>query len=523
MRNLKRLASLLLTLTMVVGMLVGFTATASAAGENGTYSMFMRSTYIDWIKELKWYDVAEERTGITVDYIYGPEEFSDCYSEVDQRIISNTLPDAVMTKLAQTNVYGPQGVFADLAPYIAKYAPNIQAYIDANPTYKALVTNADGAIYALAKETPIFADLIGYRADHFAKAGVDPDSIVTVEDFTNAMRTLKAYYGADNKNYYPLCGRDTPIRFAAWFAAASNISSTESNGIYVSGHYKDGSLDIMADGAYTMVETMKTWYDEGLINPDWIAGTMGEADWEATMLNGNGSIFYDYYNRAQWFMNNGGPDNDPDYQMAVLNFFKDENGNPLPVTTSLKYNDETCTGVNANASEETIKAILTFIDYFYSEEGMILANYGVEGESYAVAEDGSKYFIVDYDTEESTPAGEKRWSFLSDRLTVCKPVDDVAFFKWNAPLIAEAAGRLFVPENMMTSYVLKFTDGQSKELSNLVAAVYDAQMAGIVSFINGDRELTADEWAAFQDEMNGLGLSRIEEIQLAAYQATYGM
>ncbi len=177
---------------------------------------------------------------------------------------------------------------------------------------------------------PIFADFIGYRADHFEKAGIDPDSIVTVDDFTNALRTLKAYYGADNKNYYPLCGRDAVVRFAAWFGAASNISATESNGIYVSGHYKDGSIDIMNDGAYTMAQTMKTWYDEGLINPDWVAGTMGEADWEATMLNGNGSIFYDYYNRAQWFMDNGGPDNDPDYQMGVLNFLKGEGGEPCP-------------------------------------------------------------------------------------------------------------------------------------------------------------------------------------------------
>ena len=72
MRNLKRMASLLLTLAMVVSMLVGFTATASAAGENGTYSMFMRSTYIDWIKELNWYDEAEKRTGITVDYVLRP-------------------------------------------------------------------------------------------------------------------------------------------------------------------------------------------------------------------------------------------------------------------------------------------------------------------------------------------------------------------------------------------------------------------------------------------------------------------
>lgn len=496
-------------------------STESSGDGDNTYTMFMRSTYVDWIKELKWYDVAEERTGIHVDYISGPEEAADVYSEVDQRVISGDLPDAVMTKLAQTSVYGPQGVFADLAPYIEKYAPNLQKYIDDNPDYKALVTDTDGHIYGLCKETPIFADLIGYRVDHFKAAGIDPDSIVTIDDFTKALETLKAYYGKDNPNYYPLTGRDTAIRFASWFGAASSISSTESNGIYINGHYKDGSIDIMSDGAYKMVETMKKWYDEGLIQPEWVAGTFSEADWEAAMLNGNGSIFYDYYNRAEWFMENGGPDNDPNYQMGVLNFIKDDNGNPQKMTVSMKYNDECVTAVNANCSEDKIKTILTFIDYFYSEEGEILANYGVEGESFKDT-NGDKEFIVDYQAEEATPAGEKRWSFLSDRFTVCKPVDNEAFFKWNAPLIAEATGRLFTDENLGTSYVLKFTDDQSKEVTNLLASVFDAQMSGIAQFIDGTRELTPDNWAAFQQEMNDLGLSRIEEIQLAAYQAMYG-
>ena len=496
-------------------------STESSGDGDNTYTMFMRSTYVDWIKELKWYDVAEERTGIHVDYISGPEEFNDVYSEIDQRVISGDLPDAVMTKLAQTSVYGPQGVFADLAPYIEKYAPNLQKYIDDNPDYKALVADKDGHIYGLCKETPIFADLIGYRVDQFKAAGIDPDSIVTIDDFTKALETLKAYYGKDNPNYYPLTGRDTAIRFASWFGAASNISSTESNGIYINGHYKDGSIDIMSDGAYKMVETMKKWYDEGLIQPEWVAGTFGEADGEAAMLNGNGSIFYDYYNRAEWFMENGGPDNDPNYQMGVLNFIKDDNGNPQKMTVSMKYNDECVTAINANCSEDKIKTILTFIDYFYSEEGEILANYGVEGESFKDT-NGDKEFIVDYQTEEATPAGEKRWSFLSDRFTVCKPVDNEAFFKWNAPLIAEATGRLFTDENLGTSYVLKFTDDQSKEVTNLLASVYDAQMSGIAQFIDGTRELTPDNWAAFQQEMNDLGLSRIEEIQLAAYQAMYG-
>lgn len=497
-------------------------STESSGDGDNTYTMFMRSTYVDWIKELKWYDVAEERTGIHVDYISGPEEFNDVYSEIDQRVISGDLPDAVMTKLAQTSVYGPQGVFADLAPYIEKYAPNLQKYIDDNPDYKALVTDKAGHIYGLCKETPIFADLIGYRVDQFKAAGIDPDSIVTIDDFTKALETLKAYYGKDNPNYYPLTGRDTAIRFASWFGAASNISSTESNGIYINGHYKDGSIDIMNDGAYKMVETMKKWYAEGLIQPEWVAGTFGEADWEAAMLNGNGSVFYDYYNRAEWFMENGGPDNDPNYQMGVLNFIKDDNGNPQKMTVSMKYNDECVTAVNANCSEDKIKTILTFIDYFYTEEGEILANYGVEGESFKTDANGDKEFIVDYQTEEATPAGEKRWSFLSDRFTVCKPVDNEGFFKWNAPLIAEATGRLFTDENLGTSYVLRFTDDQSKEITNLLASVYDAQMSGITQFIDGTRELTPDNWAAFQQEMNDMGLSRIEEIQLAAYQAMYG-
>lgn len=76
-------------------------STESSGDGDNTYTMFMRSTYVDWIKELKWYDVAEERTGIHVDYISGPEEFNDVYSEIDQRVISGDLPDAVMSGITQ--------------------------------------------------------------------------------------------------------------------------------------------------------------------------------------------------------------------------------------------------------------------------------------------------------------------------------------------------------------------------------------------------------------------------------------
>lgn len=544
MRNLKKLTAVSLILVMMAAALSGCGSSKSTnkadnstgndaqatqeAGNSGSsdgvtpatsYKMFMRSQYADWIKELKWYDVAEEKTGIHVEYVEGPEEIADTYTEVDERIASGTLPDAAMVNLAQAKVYGEQGAFVDLAPYIKKYAPNLQAYIDKNPAYKSYVSSDNGAIYGLVKESPIFADLIGYRADQFKEAGIDAASVKTVDDFTAAMETLKKFYGAKDKNYYPLSGRDSALRFAAWFGAASYADANGSGGVYYN-HEKDGSFNIKADGAYTWIETMKKWYDEGLINPLWVAGTNSEGDWESQTLEGQASIFYDYYNRAEWFMQNVGADSNKNYDMQVLNFLKDASGKTIPVTSSILYQNGCVTAVNSASNESTIAAILKFIDYFYSEEGITLSNWGVEGESFTT-NDSTKMFIADYTTEESKAAGEKRWSFLSDRFTVCKPVDQTAFYSWNTKLIADAANSNFKTENFLERPTLIYSTSQEEELTNLVASVFEGESAGLTAFITGTKELNKDNWNAFIEEMDNMGLSQIEKIQAEAYTNTF--
>ncbi len=538
MKNIKRFTALCLVFILTAAVFSGC-GSSSKPGENNnssgtgetktdetgqggtnSYTMFMRSQYVDWIRELKWYDIAEERTGISVEYVEGPEEISDTYTEVDERIASKTLPDAAMVNLAQAKVYGEQGAFADLAPYIAEYAPNLQAYINANPDYAAYVTSDNGAIYGLVKETPIFADLIGYRADHFKEAGIDASNVNTVEDFTAALEALKSYYGAKDDNYYPLSGRDSALRFAAWFGAASYADANGSGGVYYN-HEKDGSFNIKADGAYDWIKTMKLWYDKGLINPLWVAGTNSEGDWESQTLEGLASVFYDYYNRSEWFMSNGGPDNDPNYDMQILDFFKDANGKTVPVTTSTLYQSGNVTAVNSACDEEKIAAILKFVDYFYSEEGIILANWGVEGESFQTESDNSKSFIADYASEESKEPGEKRWSFLSDRFTVCKPVDQTGFYSWNTELISETSNRNFTEENFLERPTLIYTTAQEEELTNLVASVYEAESSGLTAFITGANELNEANWNAFIQEMDSMGLSDIERIQQEAYNNTF--
>lgn len=495
-----------------------------ASAENGqkTFTMFLRSTFVDWIEELKWYDEAEKITGVTVEYVKGPDNQKDTYSEVDQRLISGTLTDCTFVNQSQANVYGSQGAFMDLAPLIQEYAPNIQKYLDENPEYRALVTNADGSIYGLLPETPKISDLAFYRADHLRDAGIDPSTIETVDDFTEMLRTLKAYFGKDNANYYPLSCRETFFRFAPWFDCANNISEEEANGLYYTGAWtaKKG-YDIYADNFYHMMEVMKGWYDEGLVNPEWVAGAYSEGDWEAAMLNGDCSVSYDFMTRPQWFLDNGGPSIDPDYEIGIFDNFKDEDGNILKYQTDVPYNETRATVINSEVSEETAKTIIEFIDFFWSEEGMTLANWGVEGESFEIV-DGEKQYIVDYATEEAKPAGEKKWSFLSDRFTVCKPVDQDAFYAWNGDIVKEATARLYDDEHLMKAYNIKYTDEQLEEMDKIVASLGDLIVSRLTGFITGKEELNETNWKAFLDEMAEKGYTRAEEIELEAFRATYG-
>nr|WP_308626762.1 hypothetical protein [uncultured Eisenbergiella sp.] len=485
-------------------------------GNGGTYTMYLRSTFVDWINDLEWYKEAEKRTGVTVEYQKGTSVENDVYTEVDQMVLSGTLTDSTMCKQDQANIYGAQGAFYDLKPLIDEYAPHIKAYLEENPDYESLVTNADGSIYGLLVEGIQKGSFVFYRQDHFDKAGVDVSGIKTVDDFTEALRALKAYY-SDVPNYYPLNGRETPLRFQSFFNCNSNISAQESNGFYYNN--VEMGYDIHADGAYDMVQTMKLWCDEGLINPEWIAGAFSEGDWEAAMWEGRGSVSFDFYTRPAAF-NLEGKNYDPDYNMAIMDFLSDKNGNPLKVQTDTKYNQKRATVINAKASEETAKTIIQFIDYFYSEEGQTLANWGVEGVSYEET-DGQKNYIVSYDDELAKPDGEMEWSFLSDRFTICKPLDTTAFYSFNSEIVKDAALRLFTDEYLQYGINIIYSDEQSEELATLTASLKDSCDAGIIAFIRGTKELNEENWKAFLDEMDAAGYTRMEELQLEAYNNTY--
>lgn len=550
--NKKKVVSLLLATMMLGGVLAGCATTAAAPaasaepakeeaaapaaegeaaapaaeasgsgtpgyeGDGGEFSMYLRSTFIDWINDLEWYKVAEERTGVHVNYQRGADEEDATYPEIDQMVLSGTLTDCALAKQDQANVYGMQGAFYNLKPLIEQYAPHIQAYLADHPDYEKLITAEDGAIYGLLTENAnaLKSSIWFYRADHFEKAGVDPASIKNVDDLTDALRTLKEYY-KDVPNYYPLNGREEVFRFITLFNCGNSADDSGVKGFY----YNNVEWGFDPTAAYDMVETMKLWYDEGLINPEWVAGAFSEGDWEGAMWEGRGSVSYDFYTRPASF-NISGKDYDPDYNMQILDFIADKDGNPVRQQTPTLYNEKRATVININASEETAKDIIQWIDYFYSEEGQTLANWGVEGVSYEETPEGRK-FLVSYNDELAKPDGTMEWSFLSDRFTVCKPVEAEAFFSFNDPAVAEASVRLFTEENLRHGVNIIYNEEEATELATLTASLVDMSKAGMVSFITGKTELNEENWQKYVDDLKAAGYDRVIELQTEAYNNTY--
>ncbi|WP_219640490.1 extracellular solute-binding protein [Cohnella sp. CFH 77786] len=479
------------------------------SGEKVQFSYLLAGKYINWLKDLKWYPELLKNTNADIELVNGGEDDDQYYKSLETKLMSNDLPDSAIVTLSQAEVYGSQGLFLNLKDLIEKNAPNIKKFIDANPDYKKMITASDGNIYGLPQQYPVITPVPFYRADFFERAGIASNP-TTIQEFTDVLKKLKAAYPA--ADFYPFTGRDGYIKFTESFQAKDFIDdSGKVHGIYNNGL----GYDLKAPGFKQLVEWYNTLFTEKLIDPEWIYGTQTEETWQTKMLTGKGAISYDFFTRPSWFMNNGGPKNDPKYSIKVMDALKDQQGNAPKVSAyQPRFRNDRVFVINA-ASEKKAEAIIKFMDYVFSDEGRTLMDYGVEGQSYK-NEGGEKEYLVKFEEEGNKPLGTPVWNFLQDRLTFPAPSNDEAYYQWMDDLTKSFAKDFFTKYAEVMP-ALKYSTDQLKERSGLVANVQPMIDSNLVKFITGKRPIS--EWDAFLKEADAQGYSKIVDIDQAAYDA----
>lgn len=260
MAPMKKLLSVLLSAALIGGLCAGCSkAPKEEGGDSGievsgeesekskttlTFVQHMSGVITDELQAVL--DEFEAETGITVEM---SSPGSDIEEVMKTRMASNTLPDLWTTHGWSVARYGEY-----LRPM------NDQDFVEhIVPSIKDLITGPDGNIYVL----PIDADICGisYNAEVLEDADVEPESILTWEDFEAACDKIKAI----GKTPLFFDGKD-PLAFGQFFDFVAPTLYTNNDDINRREEFLDGSFD-WKDWR-EVCEILERWTKKGYLNTD---------------------------------------------------------------------------------------------------------------------------------------------------------------------------------------------------------------------------------------------------------------
>lgn len=406
---------------------------------------------------------------------------------------------------AEAEAYINDEVIWDLTEYLPIYAPDYWEYINSNESLRRPTVTDSGKYYMFASsvESDYNITYMGpaVRKDWLDECGLDIP--VTLENWEEMLIIFKEKYGATFSSPKLGFGMSSGTgayadKAATWYVDA-NGQVTFANDTE---EYK------------AFLETMNKWYDEGLMDPDIIT-------------NDNSAIRNKCVNNEVGAMYIGSGT----FRNIIADAEAAGNGAewigiPHPVTKEgasvtwmqTRYSDGNGMGamITKECSEEELIVALQFLNYGYTEEGLMYWNFGDEGVSYTLDATGKpqwtelitnseagantayKYYIG---TSNSGPTIQ-----AAGLIELLNPgVAGDAITQWTSNSVAREhcmpGVALLEEENL--AYTDKWTAIQTYVSENITA------------FIIGEQSI--DKWDDYVATLEKMGLKECRDIQQAAY------
>lgn len=330
----------------------------------------------------------------------------------------------------------------------------------------------------------------------------------TYDEYYEVLKAFKNEYGATmwfSAAESPVLAEGFGIRAGYTFGMGSSLDCWYlEDGEVQCGFFSEEFRDYMA--------MMQKWYAEGLLNPDFamvsgrfLNSVSGEF---AKVTNGDFGVWLE---EAPAFTAYEG------YDMEIV-------GAPIP---RKNHGDVISTRAGFTKVDGQQFAIATtcehpelaaeWLDVWYTDEGTEKANWGTEGETYTVNEDGSRSFTelitnnpdgiaMSFARELYTaPTGGYIYDF-GTRTALWGDKEFEACQIWN-----ENVSR----EKCVSSFI-SLTTEEAEEFSSLSGDIITYVSQALSEFIMGQRNMDAD-MDTFLNQIRDMGIERCQEIEQAAY------
>ncbi|MGI6173510.1 MAG: extracellular solute-binding protein [Christensenellales bacterium] len=395
--------------------------------------------------------------------------------------------------------------FLDLTQLIKDNAPNYQGILDTNEVVRKAVTTDGGAVWNMCMvdltPQPVWDGPV-VRQDMLDRYGLETPE--TIDEWYEVLTVLKEKAPADYPDFIVPLWMVSLTHSFNQFMGAYNVDNTfqlNEEGEVVFGPVLDGFKE------YLM--TMNKWYTEGLFQEDFTASGWS---FEEPFLNDKcaaltdcGFWNFDYYTAAA---------TNPDFVMMGTKY-------PSLVKGEISHISYTATQARGYATvvttdcENPEKAV-SYLDWFYSPEGSLLANWGIEGEDYTVQEDGT-FLYTDkiVHNEEGVAIATINFKYLYSHGAFLRDWErENGSYGQEANDCQKRWGDS-ADDALMMPVTLSYTDEESGEFTSIMNDINTYVAENVVAFVTGERSF--DEWDAYVAQIEQMKIARATEIQTAAY------
>lgn len=411
---------------------------------------------------------------------------------------SGELPDilfkAELTNEETKSLY-EQGVLIDLKPYLAEYAPHLQALLDAHPEWVRAISLPDGAIAALPQINMIPTNnVIWINSTWVNRLKMEMPS--TADQFLEVLRAFKTQ--DPNRN-----GKndEIPITFTGlwdlkFLAHAFGVIPNDYGMEVVDGKVV---FDYTTDAYREFLNFLRTAYAEGLLDKYGFTSI----DTSRQITDSKAAITYGVV-FGPTIMNMLPSSAISEYSILVL----EHDG-------AKKYRSlisEVLPGTFAVTSAcKDPGTVLSWVDYLYTEEGCFLASSGLEGDEYEKTSDGSWYWLEDIEyvqnsvlVDSTITEGAAAPVYMSAEYQVS--FDDETTRK-------AVLGLKELKDVSVMPYPQMFIPAEQKqkiaEIWKNLGSWCEIQMTW---FVTGEAELNDETWNAFCSEAQTRGADALTEV-----------
>lgn len=452
-----------------------------------------------------------EATGIDINFTTVSNE--GAVDAFNLMIASNDLPDIIDSftnfyTLGMDYAVNEEEIIYDLAPYLEEQVPNFYAILESNPDVKRDITTDTGiigGIYTLTTGNSYSGQGLSIRSDLLETVGADIPT--TYDQFEETIKSIYEETGIQGaliyKNFFGQY-------FAGGFGTYAKLTTSPDVNYPI--YQIDGTVQFapLTEEYREYIATMQRWYSEKVIHQDYyIYANPGEL--ESVITSGEASVVMGSGSELET------RNTDADYEWLPMADLVKKAGDIIHTGTAPYQEGDVSVGkVEVITTQcKDLDLILSLYNYMFSEEGSMVASYGVEGETFTY-KDGKPVLtelILEDQNIGANQAVELYLTTVSALIDATRTASTVTDYQIQCyDLWTSNTDDAY----QLDTSVLALTTEEASAINKVVGDIVTYMEESNVKFITGALNTDSD-YDQFVETLKNMGIQDL----IDAYQAAY--